>query len=182
MSITHDDTAPRGCGAILTAAHHALADGEPVWPSGPGALDIGDIVTVLQPLDAQGNLAVWSERFPGTVHRIAGACLTLLPSQPSPRLPDESFLTREIAAHVVYAYTGNGYPAGSFFRHLIAALVSADPANHRRLALAYPGYAYAVHLARDTHGGISYLTAIMRAEQRIAAAVFDTQIAKDADS
>lgn len=171
MSITANDHAPRGCGAILTAAHHvAVVDGEPIFPTA-AALAIGDTVTVLQPMDPAGNLAVWSERYPGTIHRAAGACLTLLPSQPSPCLPADAFLTREIAAHVLYAYTGRGYAAGSFTRQLIAAIVAADPGNRARLALAFPGYVEAVRIASEVDRGTDYLAALMRGENRIAAAI-----------
>src|SRR4051812_19914829 len=72
--------------------------------------------------------------------------------------PTSSEITPDAAAHVLYHYgeTG-GMEPGSFIKALIAALVAADRTNHLRMSTVYPPYALAVHLARDTEGGVRWL-------------------------
>lgn len=65
--------------------------------------------------------------------------------------------TPEQAAHVLFAYNAGGYRAGSFTEALIDVMSRADPENLGRLALSFPGYATAVHLAKNDLDGIAKL-------------------------
>lgn len=162
------DTNVRGAGAMVTSVHHYLLNGEPIFPTSLPQMNIGDEVVLLDHrLDAELNMAIWNPRFRSQTFRVAGACLTLLPSQPPVRLPDRAFLTREIAAHVLYVFSGTGYAPGSFIRSLIDALVKADPGNRALVALGHPGYAEAVRLASSTPDGMKYLQAVLRQEWKV---------------
>lgn len=72
------------------------------------------------------------------------------PTQPTP----------EQAAQVLFAYGAGGYRAGRFMEALIDVMGRADPENLGRLALSFPGYATAVHLARNDLDGIAKLREI----------------------
>ncbi|MFI0162309.1 hypothetical protein ACH4OH_28250 [Streptomyces albidoflavus] len=53
-------------------------------------------------------------------------------------------ITPEIAAHVLAHFGHGGYEAGTFTRHLLSAMDTADPANLALLGKAFPGYAAAI--------------------------------------
>ncbi|NEC14861.1 hypothetical protein G3I34_21845 [Streptomyces sp. SID8014] len=53
-------------------------------------------------------------------------------------------ITPEIASHVLHHFGHGGYEAGTFTRHLLSAMDTADPANLARLGKAFPGYAAAI--------------------------------------
>lgn len=72
---------------------------------------------------------------------------------------DRTEIDPEVAAHVLHAFNAGGYPAGDFTQDLIRLLQRADLPNAARLALVFPGYARAVHLAQHVDGGLEQLRA-----------------------
>lgn len=66
------------------------------------------------------------------------------------------------AAHVLHHFSPTeGYPAGSFFSHIVNAFAAADPHNHHRLGEAFPHYKLAFHLAKDHELGTDTLRSIV---------------------
>lgn len=124
-------------------------------------LHIGDTVFVLTDPDAGGAVTVW---IPRTEHltRVDDGCLYPIPPDAGPRPSALDSIDRETAAHVLYHYNGTGYSGGSFTRALIAVMARADADHLARLSLAFPGYAYAVALARNTPRGSDVLASILR--------------------
>lgn len=163
----------KGFGAFVTSAHCVRTPAEeiPMLAKGAAALEIGEDVLLLEDgPDAHGNIAVYVDRTRATV-RAHESCLTLIPSQPAPRLHPSTFITREIAAHVLYVFNGTGYRAGSFISAIIDAANRADPGHLKLLALGFPGYAEAVRIAQMDPNGIEWLAAKMRGEERLAALI-----------
>lgn len=81
---------------------------------------------------------------------------------------DESKITREEAGHVLAHFGAGGMVGGAFSMDLVMLIARADPTNRARLALGFPGYVAAVHLAQNVEGGTAKL-------QRIAAIVRRTE-------
>lgn len=163
----------KGFGAFVTSAHCVRTPAEeiPMLVKGAGALEISEDVLLLEDgPDDLGNVAVYVSRTRDTV-RAHESCLTLIPSQPAPRLHPSTFITREIAAHVLYVFNGTGYRAGSFISAIIDAANRADPGHLKLLALGFPGYAEAVRIAQMDPNGIEWLAAKMRGEERLAALI-----------
>lgn len=73
---------------------------------------------------------------------------------------DEQISPHEANVVLNFFRPGAGYPAGGFQADLIALLCKADLGNAARLGQGFPGLARAVHLARNTDGGIERLRAI----------------------
>lgn len=71
----------------------------------------------------------------------------------------ETDITPEVAGHVLAHYAAGGIQAGTFTSELIAVMDRADPDNLMRLALAFPAYALAVSMAKNTPDGINELQA-----------------------
>lgn len=70
----------------------------------------------------------------------------------------EQTITPEAAAHVLWHYSATGgMEPGSFTQHLITTIDKADRVNILRAAAVWPGYAHAVHLAKNTEDGIRRL-------------------------
>ena len=174
MGIRPTEKALRGHDAMITAAPyynvcmpgvtHAEVDSS-VHPIGQTVLllddapdDIGNIRTYhAGPLDSSPE-RMW-------VQELAAECLTLIPRYLHINRDPLSDITPEVAAHVLYRFTGNGYRAGSFITHLMDAIAAADPGNRALIAIAYPGYAHAINYAQNEAGGIEVLTAIQRRER-----------------
>ena len=74
-------------------------------------------------------------------------------------------ITSAIANQVLHEFRAGGYSAGGFVTSLLDCFAKADPENHARLALGYPGYAKAWTFAQHVRGGIGHL-------QNIAAGTF----------
>lgn len=176
----HFEADIRGCSAIVSAAPW-YADSSHTAFSTPGmpdgvrqvftrTLDIGDQVVLLsnEPNEL-GNVLVWRYTAAGDVRQVHKDALSLLPMGIVEEVDKKSFLTREVCAHVLNHFTGQGYRAGSFISALIDLLTKADPENFGRLALVYPGYAEAVRLAQQNHQGVDLLTALMRDEKKMIA-------------
>lgn len=160
----------KGFGAFVTSVHHVRVPSKELLQQvvGAAALEIGEDVLILEDTpDDLGNVAVYVDRTRGTV-RAHESCLTLIPSQPAPRLHPSTFITREVAAHVLYVFNGTGYRAGSFISAIIDAANRADPGHLRLLALGFPGYAEAVRIAQMDPNGLEWLAAKMRGEERLA--------------
>lgn len=67
-------------------------------------------------------------------------------------------ITPEIAAQVLWHYDATGgMEPGGFKQALIITLDKADRENVLRLSAVYPGYALAVHWAKNTEDGIARL-------------------------
>ncbi|MFD6551290.1 hypothetical protein [Streptomyces sp. NPDC058398] len=74
---------------------------------------------------------------------------------------DSITIPPETARHVLWTFAcAGGYQPGSFTLKLLELLASADPANTRRLATAFPAEAEAVRMAKNDQDGIAKLTAI----------------------
>ncbi|MFE3202139.1 hypothetical protein [Embleya sp. NPDC059237] len=69
-------------------------------------------------------------------------------------------ITSTEAGHVVWFYRPPGLKPGPFAQGLITLIDMAGYENRRRLAAAFPGYAAAVHLARNDPKGIAKLERI----------------------
>ncbi|WP_190012378.1 hypothetical protein, partial [Streptomyces candidus] len=71
--------------------------------------------------------------------------------------------TADTARHVLWGYgSEGGAEPGTFTKHVMAAISSADVANRAILSRAYPGLYMAIQIARSDPDGIAKL-------QRIAA-------------
>ncbi|RZF05984.1 hypothetical protein [Streptomyces albidoflavus] len=66
-------------------------------------------------------------------------------------------ISPEIAAHVLAHFGHGGYEAGTFTRHLLSAMDSADPANLAHLGEAFPAYAAAVVGIKYDPEGVAFL-------------------------
>ena len=69
-------------------------------------------------------------------------------------------ITTAEANHVLHLFGEGGYAAGHFTQKLMELMCFADNVNLERLALAFPGYAAAVRLAKYDMGGIARLKVI----------------------
>lgn len=69
-------------------------------------------------------------------------------------------ITPTEAAHVVWHFAPPGTEPGPFTKLLLLLLDMAGYENRRRLALAYPGYSEAVHIAKNDPHGIRRLNRI----------------------
>lgn len=49
-------------------------------------------------------------------------------------------ITKEVAAHVLFHFRGEGYPPGSFTETLLLAFARADSRNFMKLDMAFPDY------------------------------------------
>lgn len=67
--------------------------------------------------------------------------------------------TADDAANVLWYFGMGGYPGGSFTKSLLEAWARADCSNKARLALVFPGLAYAIELA-NLPGGVERLKEI----------------------
>lgn len=87
--------------------------------------------------------------------------IELIRALPQRDLPTPHPIPEPVAAHVLAHFApGEGYRPGSFFATLIVLMARADPRNLDRLAVAFPDYARAVRLAKDTPGGMTELRTI----------------------
>jgi hypothetical protein len=77
-----------------------------------------------------------------------------------------AFIDQATAQHVLWHFGSGGYEPGSFTKHLMLAITTADPANQTRLSLGFPGYVAAVQLAQNSETGIVTLTAIAKGTAR----------------
>ncbi|MCK2144852.1 hypothetical protein MWG58_28845 [Streptomyces sp. WAC00276] len=66
-------------------------------------------------------------------------------------------ISPEIAAHVLAHFGHGGYEAGTFTRHLLSTMDTADPANLTRLGEAFPAYAAAVVGIKYDPEGVAFL-------------------------
>ncbi|MFE0220667.1 hypothetical protein ACFW0U_07320 [Streptomyces albidoflavus] len=66
-------------------------------------------------------------------------------------------ISPEIAAHVLAHFGHGGYEAGTFTRHLLSAMDTADPANLAALGRAFPAYAAAVVGIKYDPEGVAFL-------------------------
>ena len=73
-------------------------------------------------------------------------------------------ITKEVAAHVLFHFRGEGFPPGSFIEALLLAFARADSQNFMALAMAFPDYGEAMHLAKEELDGIDKLRAIFKGE------------------
>lgn len=156
------ETKLRGLSAIVTSAPFTAVPGDE--PRFTDLLMLGDDVLILdREVDPHGNVAVWFEGRPAKTFRLAAACLTVLNSHALHVRPAAvEFITRDVAAHVLYVFTGNGYAPGSYIRALIDAAARADMGHKRILEQVYPGYVSAVRLAQGHPQGIDVLRQILR--------------------
>jgi hypothetical protein len=75
--------------------------------------------------------------------------------------PDNSPITPEIAAHVLFHFgRDGGYPASGFPTALMGLIDKADVVNRALLKRAYRGYVTAMELAKNTEDGIATLAQI----------------------
>lgn len=72
---------------------------------------------------------------------------------------DAAEITTEIAAHVVWHFDGTALEPGTFTKHLINTIATADSSNRAKLAKGFPGHVAAVYFAQSVDGGIEYLRA-----------------------
>lgn len=73
-------------------------------------------------------------------------------------------VTKEVAAHTLYHFRGEGYPPGSFTEALLVAFSRADSSNRALLGLGFPDYYKAISLAQDHPEGIDLLRTIFKGE------------------
>lgn len=73
-------------------------------------------------------------------------------------------ITKEVAAHVLFHFRGEGYPPGSFTETLLLAFARADSRNFMKLDMAFPDYGEAMYLAKEELDGIDKLRAIFKGE------------------
>lgn len=73
-------------------------------------------------------------------------------------------ITKEVAAHVLFHFRGEGYPPGSFTEALLLAFARADSLNFMKLDMAFPDYGEAMRLAKEELDGIDKLRAIFKGE------------------
>ncbi|MGW2267116.1 hypothetical protein [Streptomyces koyangensis] len=66
-------------------------------------------------------------------------------------------ISREIAAHVLAHFGHGGYEAGTFTRHLLSAMDTADPSNLAALGRAFPAYAAVVVGIKYDPEGVAFL-------------------------
>ena len=71
-----------------------------------------------------------------------------------------AFIDTQTAQHVLWHFGQGGYEPGSFTKHLLLAIGTADPANQTRLSLGFPGYVAAMQLAQTSDTGIATLQTI----------------------
>jgi len=86
--------------------------------------------------------------------------VTRPPLRTQPTRPDTPPITRAEARHVVWHYAGRVPEPGEFTKQLIILIDMAGYENRRRLALAFPGLAAAVDIARNRPRGIRELERI----------------------
>lgn len=166
MPIPDTTAALAGRFVIVTSAPHWRGFGGRLeWYTADAHPAIGDVLLAFTERDREGNVfAVDAVHDVGAYYALSVDCLSVITAPPSAVGVAE--IPREVAAHVLHAFSGSGYPAGEFFRAVIVALTLADPANAVRLSLAYPDYALAVRLAKEHPAGMDILTAINRGETR----------------
>lgn len=75
-----------------------------------------------------------------------------------------TYVTKEVAAHVLHHFRGEGYAPGSFTTALITAFAKADPHNRARLDMAFPEYGEAMTMALNDRNGIAELRKILFAK------------------
>ena len=73
-------------------------------------------------------------------------------------------ITKEVAAHVLFHFRGEGYPPGSFIEALLLAFARADSMNTIKLGKGFPDYYLAMRLAKEDVDGIEKLRAIFNEE------------------
>ena len=73
-------------------------------------------------------------------------------------------ISREVAAHVLWHFRGEGYQPGSFIEALLIAFARADSYNRSTLSGAFPQYGAAFSMAVDEMDGIEKLRQIFRGE------------------
>lgn len=73
-------------------------------------------------------------------------------------------ITKEVAAHVLFHFRGEGYPPGSFTEALLIAFARADSQNFMALNMVFPDYGEAMYLAKEKLDGIDKLRAIFKGE------------------
>ncbi|MEW2147732.1 hypothetical protein AB0909_00600 [Streptomyces albidoflavus] len=66
-------------------------------------------------------------------------------------------ISSEIASHVLAHFGHGGYEAGTFTRHLLSAMDTADPVNLAALGRAFPAYAAAVVGIKYDPEGVAFL-------------------------
>ena len=71
------------------------------------------------------------------------------------------YISREVAAHVLYHFGSGGYAPGSFVESLLVAFSRADVNNHMRLSMAFPEYGFAMEIAKNELGGIDDLKKVL---------------------
>ena len=151
----------RGARLYVTAAPFLRTDDDgPLMFAGPAQARVGDTAVGMEQL-GEHTVRVVIDRT-GLAITLDRGCLSVV-ATPEPR--PMALITRDEAAHVLNFFGGGGYPAGSFVRALLDALSKADPGNRGRLALAFPGYAEAVQLAKEHTGGMDHLARILRGAQ-----------------
>lgn len=73
-------------------------------------------------------------------------------------------ISREVAAHVLFHFCGEGFPPGSFIEALLLAFARADSMNTIKLGKGFPDYYLAMRLAKEDVNGIEKLSAIFNGE------------------
>lgn len=74
---------------------------------------------------------------------------------------DQTGITPEQAAHVLWHFGATGgMEPDEFTQSLVTAISRADRENVLRAAAVWPGYAHAVHIAKNTEDGIRRLREI----------------------
>lgn len=77
-----------------------------------------------------------------------------------------AFIDQPTAQHVLWHFGHGGYEPGSFTKHLMLAITTADPGNQTRLSLGFPGYVAAMQLAQTSETGIATLQTIAKGTTR----------------
>lgn len=70
-------------------------------------------------------------------------------------------ITPEIAAHVLFHFGRDGWPASGFKSRLVELIATADAVNRASLAQGFPGYVAAFNLAQTSDSGTATLQAIV---------------------
>lgn len=81
-------------------------------------------------------------------------------SAPATPAPAPQVITAHEAAVVCHHFGLGGYPGSDFSAALVALMAAADWTNLGRLALGFPGWVAAVHLANGDQSAVARLVRI----------------------